>query len=145
MLLRMKSCGPKRSEIRPQWLVRPPSMRERNQSNWLPGAEVYGSPSSDQPPSAPSNSPKWRSLVAAPRRGESYGHLYMAESVAESHIGPASSITTSAPACDSTIAAIPPPAPDPMIATSYCVRLRTICIGPLLVSGGYVGARVVSS
>ena len=40
MLLRRKSSGPKRSEIRPQWLVRPPSIRDRNQSNWLPGADV---------------------------------------------------------------------------------------------------------
>ncbi len=46
----------------------------------------------------PSNSPKLRSGVDAPRRGESYGHLNMAESVAESHCGPASSISTLAPA-----------------------------------------------
>jgi hypothetical protein len=32
--------GPKRSEMRPQWLVRPPSMRPRNHMNWLPRAIV---------------------------------------------------------------------------------------------------------
>jgi len=30
--------------MRPQWLVRPPTMRERNQRNFEPGAETYGSP-----------------------------------------------------------------------------------------------------
>ena len=117
MLLRRKSSGPKRSEMRPQWLVRPPSMRERNQSNWLPGADVYGSPSSDQPPSAASNSPKCRSGVAraAPRRLVRplvHGGVERRRPTS----GPASSMTTLAPACVSTIAAMPPPAPDPIDA-----------------------------
>ena len=50
----------------------------------------------------PSNSPKARSGVEAPRRGESYGHLNIAESLAESHCGPASSMMTLAPALVST-------------------------------------------
>src|SRR5690606_39376881 len=53
MLPRRKSSGPKRSEMRPQWFVRPPSMRARHQSNVSPGAIVYGSPSTCQPPMHP--------------------------------------------------------------------------------------------
>ena len=56
--------------------------------------------------------------VAAPRRGESYGHADIFESLAESHIPPASSITTSAPASQRTLAAMPPPAPEPTMHTS---------------------------
>ncbi len=69
--LRRKSLGPKRREIRPQWLVRPPTIRARHQPNFEPGATVNGSPGSSQPPMQASNSPKGRSLVLAPRRGES--------------------------------------------------------------------------
>ena len=36
----LKSCGPKRSEMRPQWFVRPPSMRARHQRNRWPSAVV---------------------------------------------------------------------------------------------------------
>ena len=34
--------------MRPKWLVRPPSMRERNQRNELPSATVKGSPGRSQ-------------------------------------------------------------------------------------------------
>src|SRR2546425_73024 len=64
------------------------------------------------PPMQPSNSPNGRLGVAAPRRGESYGHADIFESFAESHMPPASSITTSAPASHNTLAAIPPAAPE---------------------------------
>src|SRR5436190_18841983 len=94
-------------------------MRARNQSNVVPGALVYGSPSISQPPRQPSNSPKGFSGVAAPRRGESYAHADIFDSFSTSHIGPASIITTSAPASHSTLAAMPPPAPEPMMQTSY--------------------------
>src|SRR5262245_54826779 len=107
-----------RSEMRPQWLVRPPSMRPRNQSNVLPAACVYGSPSMSQPPRQPSNSPNGLVGVDAPRRGESYGHADIFESFSTSQFGPASSITTSAPASHKTFAAIPPPAPEPTMQMS---------------------------
>ena len=42
--------------MRPQWLVRPPSMRAANQRQ-SPVPTVYGSPSMSQPPMQPSNSP----------------------------------------------------------------------------------------
>ena len=67
----MKSYGPKRSEIRPQWLVRPPTIRARHQLNAVPGARVYGSPGTSQPPMQASNSPNGRSFVDFPRRGDS--------------------------------------------------------------------------
>src|SRR2546425_8153475 len=79
-LLCRKSLGPKRSEIRPQWFVRPPTMRARHQSNRVPGARVYGSPSMFHPPTQASNSPNGRSGVDAPRRSLSYGHVSMARS-----------------------------------------------------------------
>src|SRR5215510_9071195 len=94
-------------------------MRPRNQSNVEPSACVYGSPSISHPPIQPSNSPNGLAGVAAPRRGDSYGHVDIFESFAESHIAPASSITTSAPASQSTLAAMPPPAPEPTMQTSY--------------------------
>src|ERR1043166_7152465 len=84
-LLRRKSSGPKRSEMRPQWLVRPPSMRARNQSKAAPGATGYGSASISQPPMQPSNSPNGLVGVAAPRRGESYGQADILESFSTSH------------------------------------------------------------
>ena len=79
---------------------------------------MYGSPSMSQPPMQPSNSPNGLVGVAAPRRGESYGHADIFESLAESHIPPASSMTTSAPASHRTLAAMPPPAPEPTMQTS---------------------------
>lgn len=45
-----------------------------------------------------SHSPNGRSGVEAPRRGESYGILSIAESFVLSHIPPASRSTTRAPA-----------------------------------------------
>src|SRR5436309_3347155 len=51
--------------MRPQWFVRPPSIRPRNQSNVVPGACVYGSPSMSQPPMQPSNSPNGLIVVVA--------------------------------------------------------------------------------
>src|SRR5579872_7175391 len=70
--LRRKSSGPHRSEMRPQWFVRPPSIRARHHRNFVPGAAVYGSPSIDHPPMQPSNSPNGFVGIAAPRRGDSY-------------------------------------------------------------------------
>ena len=104
--------------MRPQWFVRPPSMRDRNQSNVLPAPFVYGSPSSVHPPNAASNSPNCCFSVAAPRRGESYVQWNMYESAVGFHIGPASSMSTLAPASVSTFAAMPPPAPEPTMQTS---------------------------
>src|SRR3954469_5623723 len=76
----------------------------------------------------PSNSPNGLVGVAAPRRGDSYGHVDIFESFAASHMPPASSITTSAPASQSTFAAMPPPAPEPTIQTSYVLDCRMICM-----------------
>src|SRR2546426_2667130 len=66
----------------------------------------------------PSNSPNGLSLVEAPRRGDSYGHVSIADSVVLSHGPPASSTVTLTPARVSTYAAIPPPAPEPTTSTS---------------------------
>ena len=63
-----------------------------------------------------------------PRRGDWYGHAIIFESRAVSNITPASSISTLAPASVSTFAAMPPPAPEPTMTTSYTVRLRMICM-----------------
>src|SRR4249920_2821107 len=41
---------------------------------------------------------------------------------------PASSIRTRAPASVNTLAAMPPPAPEPITQTSNCSRLRMTCI-----------------
>src|SRR6267378_8578650 len=129
-LLRLKSYGPNRSEMRPQWLVRPPTMRARHQLNSVPGARVNGSPSISQPPMQASNSPNGRSLVDLPRRGDSYGHISIAESLALSHGWPASSTITSAPACVSAYAAMPPPAPEPTMHTSYSFACRNVMLEP---------------
>ena len=93
-------------------------MRARHQEKRSPSATVYGSPSICQPPSHASNSPNGRVGVEAPRRGDSYGHTSMGASFVAYHSGPASSSTTFAPACVSVYAAMPPPAPEPTIATS---------------------------
>src|SRR5882672_5721386 len=66
----------------------------------------------------PSNSPNGRSLVDAPRRGDSYGHVSIAELIVLSQGPPASSTVTLTPARASTYAAIPPPAPEPTTSTS---------------------------
>src|SRR2546428_4574014 len=78
-----------------------------------------------QPPMHASNSPNGRSGVEAPRRGESYGQVSIAESVRLSQGPPASSTITSAPAWVSAYAAIPPPAPEPTTQTSKTLD----CVG----------------
>src|SRR6267142_6103875 len=93
-------------------------MRARHQRNLSPFATVYGSPGRSHPPMQPSNSPKGLALVEAPRRGESYGQVSMAESVVLSHGPPASSTVTFRPARVSAYAAMPPPAPEPTMTTS---------------------------
>src|SRR5204863_9228095 len=93
-------------------------MRARHQRNFSPGATVYGSPGSSHPPMQPSNSPNGLARVEAPRRGDSYGQVSMAESVVLSHGPPASSTVTLRPALVSAYAAIPPPAPEPTMQTS---------------------------
>src|SRR5688500_12802119 len=110
-LFGLKSYSPMRNEMRPQWFVRPPSMRERHQRNSSPGAVVYGSPSTVQPPIAASKYPNGFFGVPAARRGAGYGHWNMYESLGVSQLTPASSISTFAPACVSTYAVMPPAAP----------------------------------
>ena len=97
---------------------------------------MNGSPGRSQPPTQPSNSPNGLVGVPAPRRGESYDHADIFESFAESHMPPASSSATLAPASHSTFAAMPPPAPDPTITTSYVSGRLMICTGPILLSRG---------
>src|SRR3954467_14166604 len=122
-----KSRGPKRREIRPQWFVRPPSMRARHHMNLEPLATVYGSPSISHPPSQASNSPNGRVFVDAPRRGDAYAGMSILLSRDAKNDGPASSITTFAPARVSAYAAMPPPAPEPTMHTSYTKRLLGEC------------------
>src|SRR5687767_7654413 len=86
-----------------------------------PCAIVNGSPSMFQPPSQASCSPKGRVFVAAPRRAVAYDGMSMVAFFDAYQGPPASSITTLAPAFVSAYAAMPPPAPEPMIATSYTV------------------------
>src|SRR5437660_320605 len=88
----------------------------------VPSALVNGSPWSSHPPTQASNSPKGRSVVDAPRRGDWYGIFSIAESLVLSQGPPASRSKTFAPARVSMWAAIPPPAPDPTIQTSYVFR-----------------------
>src|SRR5712664_2418526 len=71
-----------------------------------------------QPPMQASNSPNGRSAVEAPRRGDSYGQVSIAESVRLSQGPPASRTITSAPAWVREYAAMPPPAPEPTMHTS---------------------------
>src|SRR4051812_42810971 len=96
-------------------------MRPRHHMNLLPVATVYGSPSMSHPPSQASSSPKGRSRVDAPRRGDADVGKSICDFFEASHGPPASSITTFAPAFVSAYAAIPPPAPDPTMQTSYSV------------------------
>src|SRR5947207_3713859 len=88
----------------------------------VPSALVNGPPCSSHPPMQASNSPNGRSGVDAPRRGEVYGIRSIAESLVLSQGPPASRRRTLAPARVSVYAAIPPPAPDPTITTSYVLR-----------------------
>src|SRR5207247_8847208 len=76
--LRLKSYGPKRSEIRPQWLVRPPTMRARHQMNAVPGARVYGWPGISQPSTQAQYSPHGRLYVDFLHRGDSIDHVLIA-------------------------------------------------------------------
>src|SRR6266513_3855755 len=95
----------------------------------VPSALVNGSPASSHPPMHASNSPNGLSVVDAPRRGDSYGILNIAESLVLSHGAPASRRSTLAPARVRTYAAIPPPAPDPTMQTSYVFRCATVRAG----------------
>src|SRR5271165_6987909 len=63
----------------------------------------------------------WRALppISAPRWGSWYGQTCSSKSSSGLRTGPASSMTTLSPPSVSTLAAVPPPAPDPMIQTSY--------------------------
>src|SRR6266849_3503868 len=123
----LKSMGAKRSAMRPQWLVRPPTMRERNHWKFEPGAEVYGSPSIFHAPFGARNSPKFSWAwppTPAPRCGASYGHISILKSFSGFTFGPASSNTQFKPPSARTFAAMPPPAPEPMMQTSYCFGER---------------------
>src|SRR5438270_8389870 len=104
-------------------------MRARHQAKFCdPWAVMNGSPSIFHPPSQASNSPKGRVFVDAPRRGDAYAGMSIFESREANQDGPASSITTFAPAFVSAYAAMPPPAPDPTIQTSYTTRLLFECL-----------------
>src|SRR5229473_3769376 len=123
----LKSMGAKRSAMRPQWLVRPPTMRERNHWNFEPGAEVYGSPSICHAPFGARNSLKFSPALPptpAPRCANSYGHISILKSFSGLTFGPASSSTQFRPPSVRTFAAMPPPAPEPMMHTSYCFGER---------------------
>src|SRR5512132_3247755 len=98
-------------------------MRPRHHMNLFPDATVYGSPSMSQPPSQASNSPKGLLRVDAPRRGDANAGVSICEFFEAYHSPPASSITTLAPAFVSAYAAMPPPAPDPTMQTSYSVSI----------------------
>ena len=95
-------------------------------------ARVYGSPSTSHPPSHASNSPNGRNRVAPPRRGEAKFGRSILEFFVLHHSGPASSITTRAPARVSAYAVMPPPAPEPMMQTSNCWRDVVCRMGGLL-------------
>src|SRR6266576_3205613 len=97
-------------------------MRERNHSKREPGAEVYGSPSIFQAPLGARNSPKFsraRPPMPAPRCGASYGHISILKSFSGFTFGPASSSAQFRPPSVRILAAMPPPAPEPMMQTSY--------------------------
>jgi hypothetical protein len=79
-----------------------------------------------------SNSPNGRSIVDAPRRGESYGIFSITESLVLSHGAPASRSSTFAPARARTYAAMPPPAPDPTMHTSYVLRCDKLRDGEMV-------------
>src|ERR1700760_1199649 len=106
-------------------------MRERNQRKLDPGAVVYGSPSISQNPlgawNSPFNSCLARPPMSAPRCGNWYGHTCSLKSLAGLSRGPASNITTFRPPSVSTLAAVPPPAPDPMMQTSNTFGERITC------------------
>ena len=68
MDFRRKSSGPKRSEMRPQWLVRPPSMRARHHLKSLPGAVAAPRPA--PAPAKPRSTPRPRSVEPVPVNAE---------------------------------------------------------------------------
>src|SRR5260221_11346168 len=103
-------------------------MRPRHQRKFEPGADVYGSPSMSQPPSQASNSPNGRFRFEAPRLGDAKAGVSILESRDAYHSPPASSITTFAPAWVSAYAAMPPPAPDPTIQTSYVFSVTYLLV-----------------
>src|SRR5204862_5991467 len=98
-------------------------------------ATVYGSPSISQPPSHASNSPNGRVFVPAPRREDEYAGRSILLSRVANHDGPASSITTCAPACVSACAAMPPPAPEPTIQTSYTAAILVLHLLQVIEAG----------
>src|SRR5438270_12755659 len=103
-------------------------MRARHQAKFCdPWAVMNGSPSISHPPSHASNSPNGRVFVDAPRRGDAYAGMSILLSRDAKNDGPASSITTFAPARVSAYAAMPPPAPEPTMQTSYTKRLLVEC------------------
>jgi hypothetical protein len=65
---------------------------------FVPEARVYGSPSISKPPSQASNSPKGRVCVARPRICVAYAGVSICEFFEAYQAGPASSMTTRAPA-----------------------------------------------
>src|SRR5258708_24179264 len=102
-------------------------MRERNHWKFEPGAEVYGSPSIFHAPLGERNSPKFSPALRptpAPRCGKSYGHRNILKSFSGVRLGPASSRTQLRPPSVRIFAAMPPPAPEPIMQTSYCFGER---------------------
>src|SRR2546421_5145224 len=94
-----------------------------------------------QPPMQASNSRNGRSGVEAPRRGDSYGQVSIAESVRLSQGPPASRTITSAPAWVRVYAAMPPPAPEPTMQTSKTLD----CVGGGEWRVGMAGKKAVGS
>src|SRR5713226_7250855 len=102
-------------------------MRERNHCKFEPGAEVYGSPSICHAPLGARNSLKFSPALPptpAPRCGNSYGHISILKSFSGVMFGPASSSTQFSPPSVRIFAAMPPPAPEPIMQTSYCFGER---------------------
>src|SRR5580658_319262 len=56
----------------------------------------------------------------------------MSDCLVPSYHPPASSMQTLAPACDSTCAATPPPAPEPTTITSYDFGVAFVCAMPTI-------------
>src|SRR5437899_2580671 len=124
-------------------------MRERNHSKREPGAEVYGSPSIFHAPFGARNSPKFSLALPptpAPRWGASYGHINILKSFSGMMLGPASRSAQFKPPSVRIFAAIPPPAPEPMMQTSYCFGERiTWAIADISPGGECYQFSVVSS
>src|SRR5216684_4157072 len=102
-------------------------MRDRNHWKFEPGAELYGSPSMFHAPLGARNSLKFSPALPptpAPRCGNSYGHRNILKSFSGAMFGPASSSTQFRPPSVRIFAAMPTPAPEPMMQTSYCLGER---------------------